>query len=139
MCLRFAGALACVLMPPLPAFAQKAPEPKFDCAKATSTAETAWCAELDLKKTDAALSEAYKAALAAAEKAAHLQVAQRRDWRRALQEAQRKWLAFREADCGAPVSWEWFQGTGTGAASLACKIAKSEQRTAELKARYAGR
>jgi uncharacterized protein YecT (DUF1311 family) len=111
----------------------------IDCAKASTTIETTWCAEQDLKAADAEMTKAYKTALARAEKAASLNTNQRKDWKRALQEAQRKWIAFRDADCGAPIGWEWYRGTGMGAAVLSCKIARTEAREKDLKVRYGGR
>ena len=62
--------------------------------------------------------------------------AQRKGWKSDLRDAQRLWFAHREKDCGPVVGWEWFGGTGMGAASLACKTAKTEARTSEIVARY---
>lgn len=111
---------------------------RIDCDKAATTPEIAACAAEDLKRADDELNAVYRAALASIGKAAHLNTNQRRDWERAFREAQRHWLAFRDKDCGEVIGWEWFQGTGMGTASLACKADKTRARADEIKARYAG-
>jgi uncharacterized protein YecT (DUF1311 family) len=129
-------ALAIVAMTCSAAVVRAQPPANIDCAKTTTNPEIAWCAEQDLKAADAEMNKAYKAALERVAKADNLNTNQRKDWKRALQEAQRKWIAFRDADCGAPIGWEWYESTGMGTAVLACKIAKTEQRTKDLAARY---
>jgi uncharacterized protein YecT (DUF1311 family) len=109
-----------------------------DCANATTTPEIAACAADDLAEADAELNATYRRALESIKAANHLNTNQRRGWERALREAQRHWLAFRDKDCGEVIGWEWFGGTGMGTASLACKAAKTRARTDEIKARYAG-
>jgi uncharacterized protein YecT (DUF1311 family) len=84
---------------------------------------------------DADLNVAYKAGFAVIDAAA-LQPSLSRDWKRAYQDAQRKWIAFREADCGPPVSYEWSGGSAVGARQLGCKIARTRERLLTLKARY---
>ncbi len=135
--------LAALLAGTLPAPAQKSqPASKIDCEAASTTPELAHCANEDLKAADAILNQTYKAALASIDGASHLTTNQRRDWRRAMQETQRHWLAFRDSDCGPLIGWEWFQGTGQGtgmgAASLACKAHKTRLRTEEIAVRYLG-
>ena len=129
--------LACA---PASVTAQKAPAsattPPVDCTKGSSTPEIAQCAAEDLKIADMQLSAAYLASLAAIDRAAHLNVVQRRDWKRAFQEAHRHWLAFRDKDCGQLIGWEWFRGTGMATASLSCKAAKTRARVEELNTRY---
>ena len=130
---RMALAIVVVLIAGASAGAQ--PQP-IDCAKAVTTPELAHCAAEDLKTADAALAATLKAAIDKAGAATHLGTNQRRDWQRALREAHRHWLAFRDKDCGEVTGWEWFQGTGMGTASLTCKAAKTRQRTEELRTRY---
>jgi uncharacterized protein YecT (DUF1311 family) len=130
-------AAACLLASTAPLIAQPASAPpKIDCDKAKTTPEISWCAGEELKAAEAELKKAYEAALAHIAKSEHLNVHQRRDWRRALQEAQRQWMAFRKKDCGEVTGWEWYGGTGMGTASLACEIAKVRTRIEELNARY---
>ncbi len=87
---------------------------------------------------DAELNAAYRAAFKFIEAAA-LQPTLAKDWKRAFQEAQRKWIAFREADCGAPVVYEWTGGSGAGAMQHGCKIARTRERLEVLKRRYSSR
>ena len=47
---------------------------------------------------EAELAEVLKLAIARIDKASHLGVHQRRDWKRALREAQRHWLAYRNSE-----------------------------------------
>ncbi|HRD78113.1 MAG TPA: lysozyme inhibitor LprI family protein [Hyphomicrobiaceae bacterium] len=138
-CFRRAALLGAISLAAIasPLVAQPATPPtKIDCETAKTTPDIAWCAGEELKAADAELNKAYQAALTYIAKADHLNVNQRRDWRRALQEAQRHWLAFRKKDCGEVTGWEWYGGTGMGTASLGCEIAKTKTRTEELKARY---
>lgn len=107
-----------------------------DCAKAVSTPEIVACAAKELTRADAELNAIYRQAIAHIRSADHLSASQRRQWERALRLAQQNWSAFRDQDCGEPVGWEWFQGTGMGTASLACKIGKTRTRAEELKGRY---
>lgn len=59
------------------------------------------------------------------------------DWKRALQEAQRKWIAYREADCGPPIAYER-AGTSEAAAvaQVRCKIEHASLRLDALQSRY---
>jgi uncharacterized protein YecT (DUF1311 family) len=58
------------------------------------------------------------------------------DWKRALQEAQRKWIAFREADCGPPIAYETTVDGQREIDQLRCRIGHTEARFAALAARY---
>lgn len=106
-----------------------------DCPEARSTAETNTCLSRVFAEVDLELNAAYKAALKMVDASA-LQPNLAKDWRRALQEAQRKWIAYREADCGAPVAYEWTGGSATSGFQLGCRIARTRERLAVLKARY---
>jgi uncharacterized protein YecT (DUF1311 family) len=106
------------------------------CEDAGSTPEIQACIDRLLKAADAELNRVYQAAMRSIDKADHLNAEQRKGWKAALQKAQRQWIAFRDADCGEPVGYEWFGGTGMGAAVLGCKLTKTEARIAELRQRY---
>jgi uncharacterized protein YecT (DUF1311 family) len=105
-----------------------------DCAKAVSTPEINACEADALDRADKALNIAYRATLARVDKA-DMEAAPRAEWRKAVQEAQRRWIAFRDADCDGAVAFEWYGGTGATAAVLACKRAMTEARTKELRER----
>jgi uncharacterized protein YecT (DUF1311 family) len=109
--------------------------PKADCSKAGATPELNYCAELDLEKADKALNQAYRAALARIDQAMELDAKVRAEWRKTLQDAQRKWIAFRDADCKGAMAYEWYGGTGATAAVLGCMTGLTEARTKELRER----
>jgi uncharacterized protein YecT (DUF1311 family) len=108
---------------------------KVDCGKAVATPELNHCAELDFEKADKALNQAYRAALARIDGATELDAKVRAGWRKTLQDAQRKWIAFRDADCKGAMAYEWYGGTGATAAVLGCMTALTEARTKELQER----
>ncbi len=72
----------------------------LDCSKAVATVELNACAERDFAKADRELNEVYRAALVRVDRDAANNTV-RREWRAALQDAQRKWLAYRESDARA--------------------------------------
>lgn len=108
------------------------------CDSAGSTVEINQCLDRELARADARLNEAYRGALARIAAASETKDKVRREWREALQDSQRKWIAFRDADCKGPVAYAWYGGTGATAAVLACLIEKTTTRTGELK-RYDGK
>ncbi len=109
--------------------------PKIDCNKAVATPELNYCEELELKKADRELNEAYRGALARIDRAMELDPKVRVEWRKALQDAQRKWIAFRDADCKGAVAYEWYGGTGATLAVLGCMRAMTLARAKELRER----
>ena len=70
---------------PLPALAQD-----VDCATAETTVEMSYCASLDFDAADADLNQAYGAAMETAQ-------GYDGDQEALLRDAQRAWIAFREA------------------------------------------
>ncbi len=131
-------AAAITLATCMAAVAQRGTE-TINCETASSTPELAWCTEQQLKAADAELNAVYREAIASIKGAGHLNTNQRRDWERAMREAQRHWIAFTAKDCGEVTGWEWYRGTGQGTATLACRLTKTKQRTQELKSRYISR
>lgn len=114
--------------------AAAAAQPRLDCSRATSTPEINACVERDLERADRALNEAYRAMTARIDGSDNPSSV-RAEWRKALQDSQRKWIAFRDADCDGAVAFEWYGGTGATAAVLGCKQQKTEARTKELRER----
>ncbi len=110
-------------------------DPKIDCAKASTTQEINFCAEQDFKAADARLNAAYKAMLGRVEIGTDFDRKTQAGLRAAIQDAQRKWLAFRDADCKEAVGREWTGGTGMTAAVYTCLTEKSLARIKELDAR----
>ncbi len=119
-------------MVPLQAGAQT---PKVDCSKAMATPELNYCEEIELDKADKALNAAYRATLARIDSTAELEPKVRKEWRQTVQDAQRKWIAFRDADCEGATAYEWYGGTGATVAVLGCMRAMTAARAKELRER----
>ncbi len=107
-----------------------------DCAKAQTTPELAFCAEIELKRADSALNVLWRQVLGSIDQHSEMDAATRGKWADALKKSQRAWIAFRDADCGEPIGYEWYGGTGLGLATLTCLTEKTKARSAELRARY---
>jgi uncharacterized protein YecT (DUF1311 family) len=107
-----------------------------ECGDAGSTVEISQCYERALQRADAELNRAYQTALRGARDDSALPPAQKGRWEAALRDAQRKWVAFRDADCKELIGYEWYGGTGMGSAMLACMLGKTRARTKELMDRY---
>lgn len=126
-----AGLLWAALALPSAARAQPA-----DCSEANSTVEISQCFERELQRADAELNRAYQVALKGARDDSALPASLKGRWEATLREAQRKWVAFRDADCKELIGYEWYGGTGMGSAVLSCMADKTKARTKELLARY---
>jgi uncharacterized protein YecT (DUF1311 family) len=94
------------------------------------------CLEKLFDAADAKLNQVYQRAVAAIEKSDSDHVVA---WKAELKQAEQAWIAFRDADCGALVGYEWGHGTGMGPATQSCMLEKTEQRTRDLIARYIDR
>ncbi len=102
----------------------------------SSNVEISQCLSELLKQEDAELNRVYKLAMASIDKADYVPDAERGNWKTTLQKAQRAWIAFKEADCGELILFEWWGGTGAGIASMACTIDQTRSRYRDLKSRY---
>lgn len=110
---------------------------EINCADAGTTVELNFCADKDYQAADKALNAAYANAVD--------YIRTRGDdekpydtasFEEAMRNAQRAWIAYRDADCKDLVAQEWSGGTGATAAILGCMTQKTIQRTKELKDRY---
>jgi uncharacterized protein YecT (DUF1311 family) len=117
------------------AHANKVETPFVACGKAPNETAIAACQAEALKTAEAELASTMKAALAAIDKASTNKGVQRKGWKSDLRDEQRLWLALREKECVALIAWEMDRGPGFPAASLGCKVAKTEGRIQNLKAR----
>lgn len=113
--------------------------PRIDCSKAVVTPELAFCAEIGLKRADGELNVVWRQALGVIEQTSEMDAATRAKWTAALRDSQRAWIAFRDADCGEPIGYEWFGGTGMSLATTTCLEEKTKARTADLRQRYLAR
>lgn len=95
-----------------------------DCATAETTVELSYCATLDFEAADAALNEAYAAAVAVARGYEGAQEEYLRD-------AQRAWIAFRDAACEAEAML-FEGGTAQPMTGTACMARLSEERAEHL-------
>lgn len=119
-----------------PALAE--PEPKIDCANASSTVEMNYCADQDYEAADKALNAAYQKALKALPEmaVADSERFNAKAWEKVLRASQRAWIAYRDAECQEHVPMFWGGGTGTTAAVIGCLTELTKARTKELKESY---
>jgi uncharacterized protein YecT (DUF1311 family) len=101
-----------------------------------SNVEISHCLGGLLTRDDAVLNRVYKQAMASIDTDDYMEPSDRETWKKTLRNAQRAWIAFKEIDCGELIFYEWWGGTGSGIAALACKIDLTRSRTADLTARY---
>jgi len=94
-----------------------------------TTYDMSVCLSKILKKTDAELNAVYKQALEVAKDPFTPQDV------RNLKEAERKWIAYRDAACKAEYSL-WGGGTGGPLANLRCLIRITQQRIDDIKSAY---
>ena len=52
-----------------------------------------------------------------------------------MKKPERKWIAFRDADCRGAMAYEWYGGTGATLAVLGCMTSLTEARTKDLRER----
>jgi uncharacterized protein YecT (DUF1311 family) len=116
---------------PTAALATQAEDLGIDCKKAISTPDVTLCINDAYEAADKQLNAAYHSAMASIDKGDRsLEV--RKDWRKALVEAQRRWIAYRDAECEL-TGFQWFGGTGRSGAVLDCARVLTEARTKALK------
>ncbi len=101
-----------------------------------SNVEISACLSALLKTADADLNRVYKQAMASIDQADYMDADERENWKTSLQNAQRSWIKFKEADCSELIFYEWWGGSGAGIASLGCQIDATRLRVDDLKSRY---
>ena len=129
--LRVVGFVLLLAGMPSSLFAAQAEELGIDCKTAVSTPDITMCVNDAYEAADKQLNAAYRAATASIDKTGVPPDAQR-DWRKALVEAQRRWIAYRDAECEL-TGFEWYGGTGRSAATLDCARELTESRTKSLR------
>lgn len=98
------------------------------CADAVSDPEIEACLAADLERADAEMNTVWSGLLAELKRDPEASPVRQR-----LIQAQRLWLRFRDADCGAVFTLHR-GGTVRVAMQTSCLIAHTEQRTKELRA-----
>lgn len=104
----------------------------LDCDKAVNTIELNDCASIEKEKVESQLNATYKSVI---QKLEHPEPEVADDYwatKKALVEAQRAWVKFREADCDAIYTWHR-GGTIRTVMYIGCMQAHAEQRIKELK------
>jgi uncharacterized protein YecT (DUF1311 family) len=105
-----------------------------------SNVEMTACIWRHFEAADSELNQVWRRALAEIDGfAGDMPGAALREWRVGLIEAQRAWVAFKDADCRVAVAHEWYGGTGASAAIGACLYAHTRNRIDDLKSRYLDR
>ena len=124
-----------VLAALVPAAGQGRAVPDVDCRKPQGTPEISYCAERDFERADARLNAAYRAMLGRVDTGTDFDAKAKASLKAAIQDAQRKWIAFRDADCREAIGQEWGSGTGGPYAVYTCMTEKTLARTKELESR----
>jgi uncharacterized protein YecT (DUF1311 family) len=116
-----------------PAYAQ---DSSVAACEALAPPAQSGCLEKLVDAADAKLNDVYRRAMTAIDRSDSDKIAA---WKAELKKSEQAWIAFRDADCGALVGYEWGHGTGMGSATQSCLLEKTEERTRELVARYVDR
>lgn len=109
------------------------PAAPMSCANPISTLEINECAMREYKLRDRELNDAYRALTAALKPDGAGDETDYSAVKTQLVAAQKAWVAYRDADCGALRKY-YEQGTIRTAMHLGCLIERTVQRTKELKA-----
>jgi uncharacterized protein YecT (DUF1311 family) len=105
------------------------------CDQDTNVAMTR-CITEHAAAADKELNALWPQVLKRIEAADYLDAEARKAWRDKLVSAQRTWATFKDDDCKGAMAFEWYGGSGAGAAMGACLYDKTTARIEDLKARY---
>lgn len=112
-----------------------------DCAG--TQAEMTQCAANDFARADDELNAVWRAVMAALRnrdvETAQYDTVSRGSYTEAARNAQRAWVAFRDAECGAESDNEARGGSMEPMVFHACRARLTEERTAQLRAAYLDR
>ena len=112
-------------------FACPAAAQDVDCANAQARLELTYCAEQDWMTADAALNDAYQAAMAAMQQVDAGLEAKDRGAVVNLRAAQRAWIIFRDAACAAE-GYPMHGGSAEPMVIYACRARLTDQRAEDL-------
>jgi uncharacterized protein YecT (DUF1311 family) len=115
---------------------QPADEPRWNCADPQTQSEMNACAAIDFERADAELNAEYRRAIAHArssdrEESGRIEGDDRPGDEATLREAQRAWVAFRDAHCRL----QGYEARGGSMESMlydGCRAALTRARTAQL-------
>ena len=105
------------------------------CDQDTNVAMTQ-CITEHAAAADKELNALWPQVLKKVEDADYLSADERKAWRDKLVSAQRAWATFKDDDCKGAMAFEWYGGSGAGAAMGGCLYDKTTARIVDLKARY---
>lgn len=105
------------------------------CDQDTNVAMTQ-CITEQATAADKELNALWPQVLKRIEAADYLSADERKAWHDKLVSAQRAWATFKDDDCKGAMAFEWYGGSGAGAAMGACLYEKTTARIEDLKARY---
>jgi uncharacterized protein YecT (DUF1311 family) len=130
----FAAALL-ALCPFTSAEAARPSQIACDAAK-IGARELAECLRVNADQADRDLSGAVAAAIKSIDTRQGLMSSQKSRWRRALNDAQAQWVAWRDSECQDVAPFELGMDTKAGDPRLRCIIDYDAERVSSLKARY---
>lgn len=115
--------------------ADVAPPPKPNCDDATSNLEMRQCAYAEFKASDKELNAVYAQAMASLKETygpAEIRQAGGQNPATDLKDAQRKWIAFRDANCRS-LGTQMLGGSGQQTIVAGCLASMTKDRVKELK------
>jgi uncharacterized protein YecT (DUF1311 family) len=104
----------------------------LDCKNAITTIQINQCASIEQKKVEKELNKVYARVMKQLKSEAKDPLGDNKDVAKQLRTAQRLWVKFRKADCGAIYSY-YSGGTIRTAMYIGCMRSRAEQRIKELK------
>lgn len=108
----------------------------WPCDRARTTVDMISCADRELRKHDANMARAYRALTERAKSMNTSEPGYGPPPLDALQQSQRAWLAFRDADCHWK-STSFYGGTGQAVIAANCRAMMTRDRAAELQSMLA--
>ena len=105
------------------------------CTQDTNAAMTQ-CVTDHALAADKQLNDLWPKVLAKVAAADYLSAANRKAWHDHLVASERAWSTFKDEDCKGAMSFEWYGGSGSGAAMGTCLYDHTTQRIADLTSRY---
>ena len=112
-----------------------APDLSTVCTQDTNAAMTQ-CVTDHVATADKQLNDLWPKVLAKVAAADYLSAANRKAWHDHLVASERAWSTFKDEDCKGAMSFEWYGGSGSGAAMGTCLYDHTTQRITDLTSRY---
>lgn len=113
------------------AFPAVGQEDQYDCANPQFQQEMNYCAAIDFEEADQALNVAWKQVKAEIDRRDADLPARMQGWGEALLEAQRAWIAYRDAHCKSE-GFQFRGGTMEPLIVSSCKAHQTRMRTQDL-------